>query len=406
MSEHLSRESTKGYLRQISIAVAILLVLYGIVKLLNFLSDLAKIDLSYYLWTTFQIIVSLLIIFIGFRVYSIAKMLRLVDFVQLWREARPQLLALVLGVMALLPAVNPIYSSYSDLIHNPISFSYKLDYRWNSQSGGSIHMYTTFIYSSSPYQILIDIKTTSQGWTIIPYEIDGSHAYLCMLGPAHVEIVLGMIENGDYVFKVLMSDALDLYKIHKTNNSFWIEEINAINGFVVQKNDFEKRLDGYKLVFQIFPDIDNETKDFVLERVEEIGGVIVGTEILYEGREVHVYFYYEDSFSSLRQIILDVAREYPEYMIAFHSNTGWYTLTGQYTFKVGSKPHYADLIKEVILQKGLRIYKQGTSGTYIEFYVSSADIGKTDLEIRQELINSILEKLGLKEQTNDFYVTY
>lgn len=128
------------------------------------------------------------------------------------------------------------------------------------------------------------------------------------------------------------------------------------------------------------------------------------TESYYGGSTVYVYFHYGGNLSYLQQIILEVAKGHPDYLIGIYSNTGWHSLTWSYTFSVGSQPQYAESVKEVILQKGLQIYGQETWGSYIAFHVSSANLDKTELEIRQDLIKLISGTLGLKE-INDFYVT-
>lgn len=151
-------------------------------------------------------------------------------------------------------------------------------------------MYTTYTYPTMPYRILIDVISISQGWVIIPYEIDGSNAIAQAFGPARAEIELGMIENGNYIFKVVMSDAIDIFEIHKTNNKFWLEEVRVTKGTVIQKSEFDKRLDGFKVEFIGFPNIDNKTKDFVLESIQEVGGEIINTESYYEdGRSTCIF---------------------------------------------------------------------------------------------------------------------
>jgi len=401
------------HLRQACFAIAAILILYGIVRLSNLLLDLVKIYVSHYLWIAFQIIATILIIFIGLRVYSIAKTIKAARFTLIWRESRTPLLVLLLGCLALasvtcypLSALDSIFPQpfrpFS--LHDPISFSYELNYRWNVEKGGSIQMYTKRIYNSMPYEIVVDIISVSNNWVVVPYEIDGSNAIFQALGPATAEIRLGMIENGNHAFVVVMNNATDLFQIHKTDNMFWVEEVNALMGFVVQKNEFERRLDGFNVAFIGFPNIEEETIDFVFESIQQIGGAIIKNESDYGGWTAYIYFYYSGNLSNLRQIILEVAEGHPKYMVGIYSNTGWYELTWMYTFSVGSKPQYSDSIKEVILQKCLRIYGQGTWGNYIVFYVSSANLSKTDLEIKQDLVKSISETLGLKE-INDFYVT-
>ena len=419
MTEHESRELTIEYLKQVCFAVAILLVLYGIVQVLNFLSDLANIYVSYYLWIAFQIIVAILIIFIGFRVYSIAKTIKTTNITELWRRAQPSFLVLLLAGSALLSVtLFPLPASYFVCLqpfrpyfaHNPISFSYRLNYRWNLQSGGSIHMYTTDIYPTTPYQILFDIVLTSNGWIFIPYKIDGSNALCEALGPARAEIELGMISNGDYVFRVVMSDANDLFQIHKTDDMFWVEEIKVRKGSVIQKSEFEKRLDGFKIEFIGFPNIDDETKNFVLESIQEIGGELIETRPYAQGWSLHVYFYYRTNLSNLRRIIIEVAKDHPEYWIRISSNTGWFAQTSQYRFTVVARSECANSIMELVLQKGFWIYEQKREQFLqwknpVKFCCSSAPLNKTWAEFREDLIKSISEELGL-EYWEDFWASY
>jgi len=407
------------YLKQICYAVAVLLVLFGIVQMLNFLSDLANIYVSYYLWIAFQIVAAILIIFIGFRVYSIAKTIKATNLTQLWREMRPQFLGLTLGCSVLLtvtlyplPASSSIYPQIFQLYsgHYPISLPYKLDYKWDLESGGSIQMYTTYAYPTMPYRILIDVISISQGWVIIPYEIDGSNAICQAFGPARAEIELGMIENGNYIFKVVMSDIIDIFDIHKTNNKFWLEEVRVTKGTVVQKSEFDKRLDGFKVEFIGFPNIDNKTKDFVLESIQEVGGEIIDTESYYEGWTVYVYFYYGGDLSNLRQIIIELAKDNLWYWIRISSNTGWFAQPSQYRFLIIVRPENADSVMELILQKGFWIYEQKREQSWkwedsVKLDCSSAPLNKTWAELRENLIKSISEELGLQDW-EDFWVSY
>jgi hypothetical protein len=419
VTEQKSQEPTTKYLKQVCFAVAILLVLYGIVQVLNFLSDFASIYVSYYLWVAFQIIAAILIIFIGFRVYSIAKTIKATNLTQLWKEVRPQLLGLTLGCFVLvtftlypLPASNPVYPQifqpYSG--HYPISFPYRLNYRWNLESGGSIQMYTTYNYPTMPYQILVDVISVSKGWVVIPYEIDGSNAILQAFGPAGAEIKLGVTENGNYIFKVVMSDAIDIFEIHKTDNKFWLEEVRVTRGSVVQKDEFDKRLDGFKVEFVGFPNIDNETKDFVLENIQEIGGEIIDTESYYEGWTISMYFYYGGDVSNLRQVIIELAKNNRWYWIRISSNMGWFAQTSQYRFLVIVRPENADSFMELILQKGFQILEQKREQSWkwedsVKFDCSSAPLNKTWAELRENLIKTISEELGLR-QGEDFWISY
>lgn len=417
MSDATSREVAMKYLKQICVAVAILLVFYGVVHLLNFLSDLANIPISYYLWILFQIIVAILIIFVGFRIYSVAKTIKLTNVTQLWKEARSQILVLLLGCLTFLPlALYPLPASSSLYLqlsqpnpaHTPISFPYKLDYRWNLQSGGSIRMYTTYEFPRS-CQILVDVIPISSGWIILPYGIEVGHALI--IGPAMAQIELGTIDNGNYIFKVMMSDTIDVFEVHKTDNKFWLEEVRATRGAVVQKSEFEKRLDGFKVEFIGYPNIDNETKQFVLESIQEKGGAIIDTKSYFEGWSVDVYFYYGSDLSYLRQIITEIAKKHPEYWIRISSNTGWLVQISQYNFAViVRRPEDADSVMKLILRKGLWIFKQKRVQFFewkdaVKFYGSSAPLDRTWFELREDLIESISQELGLQYR-NDFWVSY
>jgi len=330
------REEVLRYLKHVCFAVAVLLVLYGIIQLLNFLSDLAGIYVSYYLWLSFHVIAAILIIFIGFRVYSMSKTIKVTQLASFWAGFRPHLLVLLLSCLAIFPVIlyplpassfiypQPLRQYY---IHNPITFSYKLNYKWDFQEGGSIQMITTHIYPTMPYRILIDVINVRKGWIVVPYGIDGSGAMLEALGPATASIKLGFIANGDYVLKIVMSDAVDIFVIRKTDNKFWVEQTKVMKGYVVQKSEFEKRLDGFTVEFIGSPNIDNETKNFVLEKIQEMNGEIVDIKSYFEGWTVCWYFYYTGEYSSLRQIIREVATKHPNYMIGIYSNTGWRSMT-------------------------------------------------------------------------------
>lgn len=376
----------KRDLRQVCVAVAILLFLYGILQLLKSISDLASISVSYYLWIAFQIIVAILIIFIGFKAYSVAKALKAASLTPLWREAQTLFLVSLLGCIALLPAIlyplpasNSIYpqpfQSYS--LHNPISFLYRLDYRWNLQSGGSVGMYTTYSYPTMPYQILIDVIPTIKGWIIIPYKIDGSNAIAEAFGPARAEIKLGMIENGDYDFKVVMSDATDEFQIHKTDNQFWVDEVKVTKGSVAQKSEFEKRLDGFTLGYGWAES--NEVRFYALDLVREAAGEIIDPNIPEYPNPISIRFYFNGTFGKLSNIILDLAKQYPNASISISGNDGDFAATYKYVSVILVLPKYADQMRTLITEYGLVIYdekEQGNYADFIELHVSSAFIEK------------------------------
>lgn len=426
-----SKEATARYLRQIFIAAAILLVLYGIMQMLSFLSDLTNVATSYWGWIIFQIIAAIFIIFIGLRVYSLAKTIRSANLTQLSRGTRPQLLGLFLAFLALAPIMSFPLSAASpfhplilrpDLVHTPISFPYKLYYGWNYQdssyyqSGGYVLMLTTRDYPSTPYKILADVISVSRGWVIVPYEVDGSNAFLQSVGPAEVRIELGTIENGEYLLKVVMSNAVDVFTIHKTDYEFWIEQVKASKGDVVEKSGFDKRLDGFAVHFSEYREIDNETKSFVSESIREIGGQILDTKPAFEGSTTfNLDFYYRGDFSSLQQIVIQIARNHPEYWIGIMSNTGWYALTVMYNLAVVVRnPENADSVKQLILQKGLMIFEEKRErfidwNDAIRFSCSSTPLNTIwTKEMREDLVKLISQDLGLKEgsmEEDDFWVS-
>lgn len=421
MSEAASQKAAMKYLRQICIAVAALLVLYGVLYLLTFLSDFTNVTVSYHLWIFFQIIAATLIIFIGLRVYSVARTVRQINLGQFWHEARPHLLALLLGCVTLLPiALYPLPSSnlfntqpfqpYS--AHAPISFSYILNYGWNFQEGGSIEMYTTHNYPTMPYLILVDIIPTVQGWVVIPYKIDGSNAFLEAFGPARAEIKLGIIGNGDHVFKVVMSNTIDLFQIHKTYNKFWVEETRTSMGSVVQKSEFEKRLDGFTITFGWAES--NDIRLYALDLVKEAGGEIIDTNIPEYPNPISIRFYFEDTFDKLSNIILDLAKRYPNSSISIHGNDKHYASTYAYAGTVFVLPEHADSVRSLITRYGLVIYSEEIYRTYsagqrkyvefIEIHVSSAPIDKSFSAVKSEIIDRIQNELGLKFGFNNQFL--
>jgi hypothetical protein len=421
MSEAASQKAAMKCLKQICIAVAALLIFYGVLHLLNFLSDFTNVAVSYYLWIFFQIVIAFLVIFIGLRVYSVARTIRQISLGQLWLAARPHLLVLLLGCITILPiTLYPL--SASDLFHtqsfqpysahSPISFSYRLDYGWNFQGGGSIDMYTTQIYPTMPYLILVDVIPTIQGWIVIPYKIDGSNAPLQALGPARAEIKLGVIVNGDYVFKVVMRDATDLFQIHKTDNMFWVEEVRVSLGSVVQKSGFEKRLDGFTIGYGWAES--NEIRLYALDLIKGVGGEIIDTSIPEYPHPISIRFYFNDTFSKLSNIILELAKQYPNSSISIHANDKHYLSTYVYVGTIFVLPEYADSMRSLIARYSLVIYGEEIYKMYsteqrkyiefIEIHVSSAPIEKAFSTIKYEIIERIQNELGLKFGFNNHFL--
>lgn len=412
------------YLRQICVAVAILLILYGAMQLIDRLSSLVNIYVSWYLWIVFQIIAAILIIFIGLRLYSLGKTIMAANFTQRRSEARPYVFALLLGGLALLPVTllplpssNGLYAGPLQLhvLHKPISFSYRLHYRWNHQTGGSILISTTRRYSHGGIQILLDIIPVGElklvGWVVIPYEIyDSPGAHPCVISPAVGSIELGNLENGVYSLRILMRGATDVFAVHKLHNAFSLEEVRVSKGTVAPKSEFEKRLDGFRVRSFGASNISSEVENFVLDRLRGIGGVIDAAQSQFEGESVDVSFYYGGDLADLRQIIAEIANDQPKYSIRIDSNIGWLAQSSQYNFLVVARPEKADSIRALILQNGLMIYDQERAQFYhwddsIKFYCSSAPLNVVWAELRNELLDSISQKLGL-QCGQDFWISY
>jgi len=420
MSEAAGQKAAMKYLKQICIAVAALLIFYGVLRLLNFLSDFTNVTVSYYFWIFFQVIVAFLIIFIGVRVYSVARTIEQISLGQWWHEARPHLLVLLLGCIALLPiTLYPLpFSNLSNTqpfqpysANRPISFDYRLDCGWDFQTGGSIEMYTVQVYPTMPYLILVDVIPTNQGWIVIPYKIDGSNALCEAFGPARAEIKLGMIGNGDYVFKVVMRDATDLFQIHKTDNRFWAEEVRASMGSVVQKSEFEERLDGFTIGYGWAES--NEIRFYALDLIMGAGGEIIDTSIPEYPNPISIRFYFDDTFDRLSNIILDLAQQYPNSSISIHGNDKNYASTYEYVGTVFVSPEYADNMRSLITTYGLVIYNEEIYKTYttrqrkyvefIEIHVSSAPMEQPFSAIKSEIIERIQNELGLEFGFNNHF---
>lgn len=274
-------------------------------------------------------------------------------------------------------------------------------------------MYTAYDYPCFNVAILVDVIPIKGGfgWIVVPYEIYRPEVALPAFGPARTEIELGMIENGNYILKIVMSNTIDIFEVHKTENKFWIEEIRVKQGAVIQKSEFEKRLDGFRVDFIGYPNIDNETKNLVFNRIEEMGGMIIDTKSYFDGWSVDVYFYYAGDLTELSQIIIEVAKNHPEYWIRISSNTGWLVQVSQYNFViVVRRPENADSVINLILRKSFWIFKQEKEQFLewkdsIKLYCSSAPLKKVWAEFREDLIKSMSQELGLKHW-EDFWVSY
>lgn len=423
MSDRADHEAAMKYLKQICIAVAIFLLFYGALLILNLLLNVADFPVGDGLRILSQVIVAIFLIFIGIRIYSVAKTIRATSPPQLWRRTRPYLSAALLGCITLLPIMLyplPFSSSlytrpfllYSS--HTPISFEYVLSDSWDFRNGGAIYMFTTYRYPSMCYQILVDNISTSQGWIIMPYAIDGSNAVLTAFGPAEAEIELGFIENGDYDLEIVMSDSTDSFRIHKTESKFWIEEAKSSLGSVFSEDEFEKRLDGFVIDFGF--EENNEIRSYAVRSIGKVGGEITDTWMPGDPIPWRVRFYYKGDFSNLSNIIVELANQYPSSFVCLLGNIGHRASIGQYTSTILALPEHADQMRTLVTDHGLAIYSEGMYGTYdttrmrnvdfVELHVSSATLGKPFSAVRSEIIESIESELGLKFGMDSDYFVY
>lgn len=227
-----------------------------------------------------------------------------------------------------------LYAWFFQPTHQPISFSYILDYNWEYQNGASIRISTVTKFTHFDVTVLYDLMPLRSlfgswllGWAITPYAIyDPPGAHPQMVGPATVEIPLGEIKDGNYVLKIRMSGAVDTFYVRKTAHMFSIEEGRATNGKLVGKNEFETRLDGFRVEYVGYPEIDNGTKQYIIDRIARLGGVIQGTENgSSDGWVVYLNFLYSGDVSNLNDIITHLPANDTRYWIRIESNTGWFS---------------------------------------------------------------------------------
>jgi len=275
-------------------------------------------------------------------------------------------------------------------------------------------MFTVRSYPYSPFEIFVDVVPTSHGWIVVPYKIgiDPSKPILHWVTPAMVEVVLGLIENGDYTFKVIMKNSTDIFQIHKADSEFWVEEVKAPMGSVAQKNEFEKRLDGFTITYGWAES--NEIRLHALDLIKEANGEIVDTSIPEYPDPISIRFYFSQTFDKLSSIVLDLAKQYPNSSISIHGNDRHFSSTYTYVGTIFVLPEYADTIRSLIRRCGLVIYneeiyetysiEQGLFTEFIEIHISSASIEKTFSTIRSEIIERIQNELGLRWGFNNHFL--
>jgi len=78
MNDQVDQEVLIKYAKQIGIAIAILLILYGVILILDSLLGMTSVYVSY-LWVFYQILVAIVAIFVGIRLYSASRKIRVAD---------------------------------------------------------------------------------------------------------------------------------------------------------------------------------------------------------------------------------------------------------------------------------------------------------------------------------------
>jgi len=323
-----------------------------------------------------------------------------------WRENWLRVRTIAVTMITLLAAS---VLAYIVLHHREaMSFAYELDYSWHYSKGGHLIITRTDkTYTTQPIHILAEVTTLSNGWLILPYNIL-TRGLLTVLGPAKAEINLGNITDGNYTLSVIMRDAVDEYEVHKTYNMFWVKEINSTYGMVVEKEEFEKCLDGFTVEFMDARFVDHQVnsskmKDYTLSRVEALGGTIVDEYRYTPTDSLLVRFYYQGELQDLAQIIIDLAKMDPSLHIAIFSNTQWRILSWtlyDFVILVYKLDSFGD-IKNVLHEEGLKIANEDTYGgsregeVYYTIYASSLPTEKVATEVQNDLINTISEKLEL-----------
>jgi hypothetical protein len=419
----LENLKVKKYLKQTGLAVAVLLILYGVAYLFNYFSDLINFSPNYVLWMLFQIIMVILLIFIGTRIYAFSKAIRLGDFFRQHRS-RSQIAATALGFIAIIPFIlfplpaSPwFHSAFFRIDHEPISFRYRLYYAWNQQSGASVRISTVAEFSHGGVVILYDITPIYdfrlEGWIIVPYSLyDAPGLHIEVISPASAVVQLGKIMSGEYVLKIVMSDGTDTFYVQKTDQVFSVTEGVVTEGELVGKNEFEKRLDGFRVEYVGYPVIDNVTKQCIIDRICELGGAILGTENgSTDGWVVYLNFLYAGDESNLRHIITQLAFNNTGYWIRIQSNTGWLCQISQYYFSIAIRnSESSSTVEDILSREHLIVFEQknedflGWSNATI-FYGSSATLDKTWAELRENFIELVSHETSMI-YWKDFWVSY
>ena len=356
----------------------------------------------------------MIIIYIGAIVYKAARKASSIEVssnfrrvLSLFRRKSPSFTLLLITTLgAFLPIILSSFSPVITGFSGVISFKYKVDYGWHYKDmgpygeGGYVALFTLEPHGGG--RILLDVIKVLDGWVVVPYRIE--EGVLEALIPASGFVKLGFIDNRSYRLYVVMRDFTDIFKIYKTEKMFYVEATTVVrNGYVVEKDEFEKRLDGFTLGCGWVES--NEMRMHLVDLVTGAEGEIIDTNTPEYPNPISIRFYYGGNFDKLSKIILELAKQYPNSSISIHGNDGHFSAIHEYTSIICVLPKYADEMKMLIEDTGLAIYDE-KNGAFIEFHVSSAPFEKRFEAIRSEIIERIESQLNLEFGFDKDYFVY
>jgi len=415
------------YSKKIFIAIAIALVLYGIFRIL---SEVAIHfdplgELYSYVWSIYQIILAAIIIYIGVIVYKTARKASSIEVnpnlrrgLSLFGRKSPSFTLLLITTLgAFFPIILSSFSPNITSFSGVISFNYKIGYGWHYKDvgpygeGGYVALFTLEPHGGG--SILLNVIKVLDGWAVGPYSIE--EGILRALMPAAGFVKLGFIDNGSYRLYVVMRNFTDVFTIYKTEKMFYVETTSTVrNGYVVEKDEFEKRLDGFTVHYSWAES--NNMRIHVVDLVTGAGGEIIDTNIPEYPNPISIRFYYNGDFDNLSKIILDLAKQHPNSSISIYGNDGHFSAIHKYVNIILVLPEYADKMRTLITKYGLVIYDEEMYKTYstterkyvdfVEFHVSSAYLEKHFEAIKSEIIERIEDELSLEFGFNKDYIVY
>jgi len=414
------------YSKKIFIAIAIALVLYGIFRIL---SEVAVHfdplgELYSYVWSIYQIILAAIIIYIGVIVYKTARKTSIEVISNLrrglslfGRKSPSFTLLLITTFGAFLPIILSSFSPNITSFSGVMSFKYKAEYGWHYKDvgpygeGGYVALLTLEPHGGG--SILLNVIKVLDGWVVVPYSVE--EGIIEALIPAAGFVKLGFIDNGSYRLYVVMRNFTDVFTIYKTEKMFYVEATSMVrNGYVVEKGEFGKRLDGFTVDYGWTES--NEMRIHVVDLVTGAEGEIIDTNIPEYPNPISIRFYYDGDFDNLSKIILDLAKQHPNSSINIRGNDGHFSAIHQYVNIILVLPEYADKMRTFITRYGLVIYDEEMYKTYstterkyvdfVEFHVSSAYLEKHFGAIRSEIIERIEDELSLEFGFNKDYLVY